>query len=300
MGSKHTLQSSLAIPNPTKTNVLPDIQNSPDQRGIDIDQVGVSNVRYPLTLPLRGGGEFNTVANVSMTVRLPHDQKGTHMSRFMIALNEQNHHFRPDNVHIVLEEMLRLLGAEEAYLDMEFPIFLCRPAPVSGESGLLDYDCIFRAMMSKDGLYDKMVGVRVNAASCCPCSKEISDYGAHNQRSEIKVDVRPNDEAFIWFEDLIDIAERSASCQLYPILKRPDEKHVTEKAFDNPKFVEDIVRDVSAETIALLETDRIRWFYVSSNNYESIHNHDAFAKIERGVRGPLLNLREAEDAEALL
>ena len=280
--------------------MLPDVQNNPDQRGIDIDQVGVSNVRYPLTLPLRGGGNFNTVANVSMTVRLPHDQKGTHMSRFMIALNEQNHHFRPDNVHIVLEEMLHLLNADEAYLDMEFPIFLFRPAPVSGERGLLDYDGLFRAMMTKDGLYDKIVGVRVNATSCCPCSKEISSYGAHNQRSEIKVDVRPTDEAFIWFEDLIDIAESNASCQLYPILKRPDEKYVTEQSYDNPKFVEDIVRDVSAALFALLDAEQISWFYVSCNTYESLHTHAAFAKIERGLRGPLLSLKEAEDADALL
>jgi GTP cyclohydrolase I len=280
--------------------VLPDIQSSNDQRGIDIDQVGVSNVRYPLTLPLRAGEEFNTVANLSMTVSLPHYLKGTHMSRFMIALNEQNHHFRPDTVHIVLAELLELLDAEEAFIDMEFPFFIPRQAPVSKEQGLLDYNCIFRGMMSRGGTFDKIVGAKVNVTTLCPCSKEISGYGAHNQRSEITIDVRPASDQFIWFEDLIDIAEKNASCELYPVLKRPDEKEVTERAYDNPKFVEDMVRDIGMDLFGLLHAERILWFYVASNNYESIHNHDAFAKIERGVRGPLLSPREAAEAEALL
>lgn len=278
--------------------MLPDIQSIPDPRGIDVDQVGVSNVRYPLVLPLRNGGEFNTVANLSMAVHLPHDRKGVHMSRFMIALNEQNQHFRPDTVHLVLQELLDLLNAEEAFLDMAFPIFLRREAPVTSNAGLLDFDCFFRAMMSKDGIHDKIVGVQVNAASCCPCSKEISAYGAHNQRSEITLSVRPGAEEFVWFEDLIDIAENSASCQLYPILKRPDEKSVTERAYDNPKFVEDIVRDISGELIGLLGRGDISWFSVSSDNHESIHTHNAFAKVERGVRGPLNSARESA-AEAL-
>ena len=278
--------------------MLPDVQSIPDPRGIDVDQVGVSNVRYPLVLPLRSGGEFHTVANLSMAVHLPHDRKGVHMSRFMIALNEQNQHFRPDTVHLVLQELLDLLHAEEAFLDMAFPIFLRREAPVTSNAGLLDFDCFFRAMMSKDGIHDKIVGVQVNAASCCPCSKEISAYGAHNQRSEITLSVRPGAEEFIWFEDLIDIAESSASCQLYPILKRPDEKSVTERAYDNPKFVEDIVRDISGELIGLLGRGDISWFSVSSDNHESIHTHNAFARVERGVRGPLNSARESA-AEAL-
>ena len=278
---------------------LPDLQNRYDQRGIEIDQVGVSNVRYPLTLPLRDGGEFNTVASLSMRGSLPHHQKGTHMSRFMIALNEQNHRFKPDTVHFVLRELLHLLEVEDAFLDMEFPLFLPRPAPITGETGLLDYNCMFRTMMTRDGLYDKIVGVKVNVTSCCPCSKEISAYGAHNQRSEVAIDVRPAEDELIWFEDLIDIAEKNASCALYPVLKRPDEKAITERAYDNPKFVEDIVRDVATDLLSLLREDKITWFYASSNNFESIHNHDAFAKIERGIRGPLLTLKEMADAEAL-
>jgi len=278
---------------------LPDIQNTQDKRGIEIDQVGVSNVRYPLTLPTRDNEEFHTVANLSMTVSLPHYQKGTHMSRFMIALNEQHRHFKPESVHIVLEEMLELLEAEEAFLSMEFPIFLSRKAPVTGIEGMLDYNCVFKAMHTKDGVHDKLVGVRANVASLCPCSKEISDYGAHNQRSEVSMNVRPANGEFIWFEDLIDIAEYNASCQLYPILKRPDEKHVTERAYDNPKFVEDIVRDTAADLLNMISEERIQWFYISSNNYESIHNHDAFAKIERGARGPLLTHRKEAEEVAL-
>lgn len=279
---------------------LPDIQNTTDKRGIEIDQVGVSNVRYPLTLPTRDNGEFHTVANLSMTVSLPHHQKGTHMSRFMIALNEQHKHFTPGSVDIVLEEMLELLEAEEAFLSMQFPIFLSRKAPVTGIEGMLDYNCTFKAMHTKDGVHDKLVGVRANVASLCPCSKEISDYGAHNQRSEVTMNVRPSNDEFIWFEDLIDIAEYNASCQLYPILKRPDEKHVTERAYDNPKFVEDIVRDVASDLLNLISKERIQWFYAASNNYESIHNHDAFAKIERGERGPLLAPRKEEASEVAL
>ena len=280
--------------------MLADLQNAKDKRGIDIDQVGVSNVRYPLTLPLRNGDEFNTVANLSMTVSLPHNLKGTHMSRFMVAINEQNHHFRPDTVHIVLEELLELLDAEEAFIDMDFPLFVPRHAPVSGEQGLLDYECHFRAMMSKEGVQDKIVGTRVNVTTLCPCSKEISDYGAHNQRSEVTVNVRPEEGEFVWFEDLIDIAEKNASCQLYPVLKRPDEKAVTERAYDNPKFVEDMVRDIGTDLFDLLRSERISWFYTSSNNFESIHNHDAFAKIERGQRGPLMTHRNTIEAEAVL
>jgi len=275
--------------------MLPDLQSHEDRRGIHIDQVGVSNVRYPLTLPLRAGGEFNTVANLSMTVSLPHYLKGTHMSRFMIALNERKHQFRPDTVHMVLKELLDLLEAEEAFVDMEFPIFLARKAPVSREQGLIDFNCVFRSMSSTSGTNDKNVGVKANVTTLCPCSKEISARGAHNQRSEITIDVRPASDEFVWFEDLIDIAERNASCELYPILKRSDEKAVTERAYDNPRFVEDMVRDIGKDLLGLLHAGKILWLYVASRNFESIHNHDAFARIERGVRGPLLNPREGVD-----
>ncbi len=279
-----------AIPPQPKnvSHTLPDIQKTKDERGIAIDQVGVSNIRYPVTFPLRDGGTVNTVANVSMRVSLPHYEKGTHMSRFMIALQEKVQVLSPASVQKVLAHMLELLDAESAYFDMTFPLFLQRPAPVTGLPGLMDYECGFRGVMTKDGVYDRIVEVKVNAASLCPCSREISEYGAHNQRSQITLKVRETDE-IVWFEDLIEVAERNASCQLYPILKRPDEKFVTEKAYENPKFVEDIVRDVAVDLNKHLESGMIEWFFVSSNNYESIHNHDAYAQIERGEKGPLLS-----------
>lgn len=281
-----TAPSTTEAPEQTGTP-LPDVQKSKDQRGLAIDEVGVSNIRYPLRFPLRDGGSINTVANVSMRVSLAHYEKGTHMSRFMIALQEKDQELRPGTVSNVLGHLLELLDADRAFLDMEFPIFLNRPAPVTGIDGLLDYECVFKGVKTRDGHFDRHVEVRVNAASLCPCSKNISDYGAHNQRSLITIKIREKDD-IVWFEDLIDIAERNASCQLYPILKRPDEKYVTERAYENPKFVEDIVRDVALDLNKMLESGQILWFAVTSNNYESIHNHDAFARIERGERGDFL------------
>lgn len=266
---------------------LPDIQKTADQRGIAIDEVGVSNIRYPMSFPLRDGGVFHTIATISMRVSLPHHQKGTHMSRFLIALQEKAMELRPENLQEILEHMLTLLEAETAFIDLTFPIFLSRPAPVTGLPGLMEYDCTLQGVLTSDGVLDKQVGVVVKAASLCPCSKEISRYGAHNQRSEITIKTRPL--GMLWFEDLIEIAERNASCQLYPILKRPDEKHVTERAYENPKFVEDIVRDVSVDLSDLLKGGEVGWFFVSSRNEESIHKHDAYAHIERGERGTLLS-----------
>ena len=277
----------------TQYQDLPDIQETRDTRGIDIDRVGVTHVRYPLAVPLRAGGTINTVASLSATVSLAREKKGTHMSRLMIAINNESHRFRPDRLDDVLGEMLTLLDAREVMVEMEFPIFLTRAAPVTGIDGLLDYNCQYSAMLSVDGHRDKMVGVQASVTSCCPCSKEISRYGAHNQRSEVEIAVSPCRGAFIWFEDLIDIAEKSASSQLYPVLKRADEKYVTERAYDNPKFVEDIVRDSAHELLRRQEAETISWFRVSVTNYESIHNHDAFAQIERGTRGPLLLHPEA-------
>jgi GTP cyclohydrolase I len=279
--------------NPSEVISLPDMQKSRDERGIEIDRVGVSNVRYPLNLHLRDGDTFNTVANLSLSVNLPHAEKGTHMSRFMTFLNEKSQLLQLDTVHMALEELGHKMQSEEVFLDMEFPVFLKRHAPVTGLEGLLDFNCILRAMLTQEGQCDTLVGVRANVTSCCPCSREISRYGAHNQRSEVSISVRPQE--YVWFEDLIDIAEKSASSQLYPILKRADEKNVTERAYENPKFVEDIVRDAAIDLLELLKGGAIAWFYLSSNNYESIHNHDAFAEIERGTRGPLLERREARD-----
>lgn len=270
------------------SQTLPDVQKSQDDRGIDIDEVGVSNIRFPISFPRREGGNYHTVARISMRVNLPHTEKGTHMSRFLIALHEKEASLRPGNVHEVLEHLLDYLDADTAYLDMAFPIFLQRHAPVTGIPGLIDYDCAFKGVLTRGGEYEVQTGVEVVAASLCPCSKNISAYGAHNQRSRIDLRIREAGRV-IWYEDLVEIAERNASCQMYPILKRPDEKFVTEHAYDHPKFVEDIVRDVSLDLRAMLEEGSIRWFYVSSTNYESIHTHDAYAHIEQGDPGRLLS-----------
>lgn len=267
-------------------NELPDIQKTDDTRGWEIDQVGVSNIRFPLTLPLKNGEEFNTVSQLALMVHLPHHKKGTHMSRFMIALNDEdrNNYFKPSRVKTILHTMIDLLESEKAYLSMKFPLFLPVKSPVTDHIGIMDYDCTLEASLDKNDVQEKVVGVVVNVASLCPCSKEISDYGAHNQRSTITIKVSPKDDSFVWFEELIEIAERCGSIRLYPILKRPDEKWVTEKAYENPKFVEDIVRDLAIELNEMISEDKIKWFEVSSNNQESIHNHDAYAKIERGTK----------------
>ena len=265
---------------------LPDIQRTPDTRNISIDQVGVSNIRYPLTVALKGEGNENTIADVTLSVHLPHDEKGTHMSRFITALNSFPS-IEPKHIQPLLVELMKTLDAPEAFVSMKFPLFLRKKAPVTDHAGLLDYDAEITAMMTADGKSDIVLGVTVAVASLCPCSKEISDRGAHNQRSYITLRVCPRDE-FIWFEDLIKIAEASASCDLYPVLKRPDEKEVTERAYDNPKFVEDIVRDLAGRLQPLLNEGIISWYFAQSINHESIHTHNAIAKIERGTRGILL------------
>lgn len=267
---------------------LPDIQKTRDQRGIAIDEVGVSSIRFPLAIPLRDGGICHTVGTISMRVSLAAKEKGTHMSRFMIALTERTHELRPDQLREILSHLLEYLQADTAYIDMSFPLFLERPAPVTKIVGLLDYDARISCVLNRKGQYDEQVSVHVTAASLCPCSKEISRYGAHNQRSLIDITVRPN-ASFVWLEDLIELAERNASCALFPVLKRPDEKFVTETAYENPKFVEDIVRDVSIELQSGLEKDLWTWYRVTVTNQESIHNHDAYAKIERGDAGKMLS-----------
>ena len=267
--------------------MLPDIQRAQESRGIEIDNVGVANVRFPFSLPRRDGTECNTVANVSMGVRLDLANRGTHMSRFMTAINDQEYKLTSSSLKLLLAKVLRLLEAKNSFIDVRFPIFLERQAPITRLSGLTEFYCYFKAMMSTNGTYDEHIGVSTNVTVCCPCSKEISAYGAHSQRCEVVIQIRPSSAATFWFEDLIDIAERNASCQLYPILKRVDEKNVTEHSFENPKFVEDVVRDVASELLESLNAKKVSWFHVSSTSQESIHNHDAYARIERGIRGPL-------------
>ena len=259
---------------------LPDVQGSPDSRRIAIDKVGVKGIRYPITLRCpKTGGEKHTVATVSMYVGLPHYQKGTHMSRFLEVLNEHHDQLRSDRIMSVCRAMKNRLEAEEAHLELDFPYFIDKQAPVTGQAGKLDIDVSFEC--SSNDHDDFVMGVRVPATSLCPCSKEISAYGAHNQRCEMEVKIRTKKGQYLWIEELFEIVEHAASTQVFAVLKRPDEKWVTEAAYDNPKFVEDIVRDLAA---GLDADDRIVWFQVHSENFESIHNHNAYAFIERDKR----------------
>lgn len=257
---------------------MPDVQATRDTRKIAIDRVGVKDVVYPIRLRTKDGGTQTTVATINMYVALPHTQKGTHMSRFLEVLNDHAcEPIAPERIPEIVAAMRDRLGAVEAHFEADFTYFLRRAAPVSGTVGLLNYKARFECTVGRTT--DFVMGVTAPAASLCPCSKEISAYGAHNQRCSIRADVRTN--GMLWIEDLAELLERASSCPVYPILKRPDEKFVTEAAYDNPKFVEDIVRDLA---LLLEDEARVSWFKISSENFESIHNHNAYAELERDKR----------------
>jgi len=267
----------------TTATSLPDIQKTGDAREVAINKVGVTGVRYPISLRTPGQGQGNeflhTVATINMFVSPPHDVKGTHMSRFLEVLNEYHTELCSDTLHLVTQRMKEKLHSEEAYLEVSFPYFIDKPAPVTGQVGKLDFDVTFE--LASNGFDDFVMTLKIPATSLCPCSKEISDYGAHNQRCDMSVSVRVADGVHLWIEELFHIVEQCASTQVFSVLKRPDEKWVTERAYENPKFVEDIVRDLA---LALEKDDRIVWYQCSSENYESIHNHNAYAFIEKDKR----------------
>ncbi|WP_020602248.1 GTP cyclohydrolase FolE2 [Spirosoma spitsbergense] len=262
------------------TNQLPDIQSGVDKRGIGLDQVGVSDLRYPIIVLDKTNGVQHTVARLSMSVSLPHNYKGTHMSRFIEVLNQHRNEFTVRTLPAILNEMKFRLKAESARIEMSFPYFIEKKAPVTEHKAMMDYQCFFLGESSTE-FDDFVLGVDVPVASLCPCSKEISDYGAHNQRGVVSVRVRMTKKdgfnSFIWVEELIEIAESSASSPLYSLLKRPDERFVTMQAYDRPAFVEDITREVA---VRLKNDQRIDWFEVRVTNFESIHNHNAFASTQ--------------------
>lgn len=260
---------------------LEDVQNRADTRGITIDQVGINGIRYPISVWDRDQGKQATIAEVSMSVGLPAHVKGTHLSRFVELLHENAGELTQRTIPGVLARMQERLGSHTAQLSMSFPYFLSRPAPVTGATALMDYSCHFRSRAAGEGVAFS-IEVQVPVTSVCPCSKAISDYGAHNQRGMITIEVWPryedDDFALIWIEDLIDVAESSASSPVYPLLKRADERHVTMQGYDNPVFVEDMVRHAAG----ILQADsRLSGFAVHAVNDESIHNHGAFARIEQ-------------------
>ncbi len=252
-----------------------DVQNKPDTRHIAIDKVGIKDIRHPVRVKDRSQGEQHTIAHFNMYVELPHNFKGTHMSRFVEILNSHDPEISVESFKDMLTEMSARLEANTGHIEMSFPYFIDKSAPVSGVHSLLDYQVTFLGEI-RDGRHVMTIKVVVPVTSLCPCSKEISKYGAHNQRSHVTVTVRTN--TFVWVEDLIDLVEKQASCELYGLLKRPDEKYVTERAYENPKFVEDMVRDVAAH---LNMDERIDAYTVESENFESIHNHSAYAMIWR-------------------
>jgi len=260
-----------------KDDTIADVQNREDTRQLPINKVGIKDIRHPIRVRDRDGGEQATVAMFNMYVNLPHNFKGTHMSRFVEILNQHEREISVQSFKEMLLEMTERLEAETGHIEMNFPYFVNKSAPVSKVESLLDYDVTFIGEV-QGKRHQTLLKVVVPVTSLCPCSKKISAYGAHNQRSHVTITIRTN--KFVWIEEVIDVVEKMASCELYGLLKRPDEKVVTERAYDNPKFVEDIVRDIAVE---FNKDNRIDGYIVESENFESIHNHSAYALIEKNM-----------------
>ena len=254
---------------------IEDVQNSEDTRRIGIDRVGIKSIRHPILFRQRDGGVQASIALFDMTVNLSHDQKGTHMSRFVEILNEELEELDIRSFPQVIADMTARLEAERGFIEARFPFFVRKKAPVTGASSWLDYEITLTGEWI-EGVAKLWLKVVVPVTSLCPCSKKISDYGAHNQRSHVTLTIQS--EETVWVEDLIELIERQASSQIYGLLKRADEKYVTERAYNNPKFVEDIVRDIAND---LNYHPSIRYYKLETENFESIHNHSAYAVIER-------------------
>jgi len=260
------------------TDQLPDIQKSGDTRNVAIEKVGISGLKYPVKVLDRNKGAQNTVATIAMSVGLPADVKGTHMSRFIEVLSLYSETLSSQNLPELVKAIKDRLDANSAHVEINFPYFIEKAAPVTKKTALMDVECSLSASCDDD----VTIGLSIPIASLCPCSKEISDYGAHNQRGQVELFLKttnsPNDDSpAIWFEEVIEWVEDSASAPLYPLLKRPDERFVTMQAYDNPNFVEDIVRNVA---VRLKADERIAYFKATVTNFESIHNHNAFAFVE--------------------
>jgi GTP cyclohydrolase I len=260
---------------PPGASSIEDVQGRADSRQLPINKVGIKDVYHPVRVKDRSSGEQHTIANFNMYVALPHNFKGTHMSRFVEVLHRNEREISVESFRDILVEMTEKLDAQSGHIEMDFPYFVMKKAPASGVESLMNYQASLIGELH-DGKPELWLKVVVAATSLCPCSKSISNYGAHNQRSHITIKARV--DGHMWLEELIDIAESEASCEVYGILKRADEKFVTERAYDNPKFVEDIVRDVA---VRLNREDRVRAYVVEAENFESIHNHSAYALIEK-------------------
>ena len=254
--------------------MLKDVQGEKDTRALPLKHVGIKNIRWPIVVKDKAKGVQHTVANFTMAVDLPEDRRGTHMSRFVECLRDLRQ-IHPAQLEEVLDEMKVKLGAQKAMLEMDFPYFLEKAAPVSGEKSLLDVNCHYRA--EKDEKFTLFVAIEVPIHTLCPCSKEISTGGAHNQRALARLEVK-NTKGLVWLEELAAMAEKGASAPIYALLKRPDEKYITEQAYATPRFVEDAVREIA---LIMDQDQRIGWYRVTVESMESIHNHNAFACLER-------------------
>jgi GTP cyclohydrolase I len=270
------LNLSIMVKTVSKPGVMHDKQSERDHRQLRIDKVGVRNLRFPIQIRDKARTLQNTIATIGMFVDLPHEFKGTHMSRFIEVLNSNGHIVHVENITGILHAMQAKLKSSVAHVEMEFPFFLSKKAPVSGMESVMDYVARFDATANGKEI-DFVLTVKVGVTTLCPCSKAISRFGAHNQRGLVTVQVRSRKA--IWIEDLIALVESCASAELYSLLKRQDEKAVTERAYENPVFVEDLVRNVAVKLNAHPD---VEWYKVEAENYESIHSHNAYASIEKG------------------
>ena len=261
-----------------KDGELEDIQSQPDKRQVAINKVGVRNIKYPIKVLDKAYQAQHTVADISVYVELPANFRGTHMSRLIEVLHRYQREIKVEKIDEILTDIRQTLNSETAYLELNFPYFIEKQAPVSKAKSLMEYSCAIIASQKKDGKKDLVLRVKVPITSLCPCSKAISERGAHNQRALVTVSIRMR--TFIWIEDLINLIEEGAVCDLYALLKREDEKYITERAYDNPALVEDIVREIA---VRIKQDSRITWFTVESESMESIHNHNAYAYVEGNV-----------------
>lgn len=259
---------------------LRDTQNEPDHRRIVIDRVGVKNLRFPIRVAVGPNDTQSTIATVQLTAELPHEFKGTHMSRFLEVIQSHGPILRPGNIEHLLRALIRRLHSQRAHLEFEFPFFIEKKAPVTGVPGLVDYTARFSAT-ADEKTHDLVTTVIANVTTLCPCSKAISAVGAHNQRGQVTLALRSTIP--LPLTDMVALIERSASSELFSVLKRPDEKAVTERAYANPVFVEDLVRNIAAQ---VNDDPHITWWRVEAENFESIHNHNAYALVEKHARKP--------------
>ena len=269
---------SPAITSSSVNTPLHDEQNTRDTRELPIDKVRVRGLRFPIQVRDRTRSAQNTIATIGMFVDLPMEFKGTHMSRFVEVLNSHGQMIHVENIPDLLCSMQQKLNANTSHLEIDFPYFITKKAPITEHEGLMDYNVLFEANATGKEI-DFVMTLRIPVATLCPCSKAISNYGAHNQRGEVTIAIRSSET--VWIEELISLVEESASCELYSLLKRPDEKAVTERAYENPVFVEDLVRNI---VLRLKEHKQITWYRVEAENFESIHNHNAYACIEKAKK----------------